>query len=108
MVVTGLNLNILDNKLIGQTRTVPEMKKTNTKAYDFGQKKALPITEKYTCTIETDLKNTTTEFYSIKEASDNLLCYRTAVDLGIVPMIKSVSSDVEYINISQCSQDSEN
>jgi hypothetical protein len=77
-------------------RPVPEMKKTNTKAYAFGQKKPLPITEKYTCTIETDLKYTTAEFYSIKGASDNLLCYETAVDLGIVPVIKSVSSDGEY------------
>jgi hypothetical protein len=54
-------------------RPVPEMKKSNTKAFVFGQKKALPITEKYTCTIETDLKYTTAEFYSIKGASDN--CY---------------------------------
>jgi hypothetical protein len=45
-------------------RPVPEMKKTNTKAYAFGLKKPLSITEKYTCIIETDSKYTAAEFYS--------------------------------------------
>lgn len=65
LVNKGSSLDIIDSKLLRKMKTVAEMKKSNTKGYAFGQKKALPIKERCTCTIETNSTLTTAEFYTI-------------------------------------------
>ena len=69
----------------------PKPQKANIKAYAFGQDTPLPVLNTYTLSIESDTKFATAEFHTIRGTSETLLSYETAVDLGIVPVIKSVT-----------------
>ena len=66
LVDTGSSLNVLDKQLIRKMTPLPKMEKSNTKAYAFGQKNALPIEGKYTFTVESDSKYTTSDFFIIR------------------------------------------
>ena len=68
------------------------------KAYVFGQNISLPVQNTYTLTIEPDKKFATAVFHTIKDTSETLISYETAVELGIVPVITSVK-DCDYAEL---------
>ncbi|KAL4229149.1 hypothetical protein ACF0H5_012187 [Mactra antiquata] len=71
----------------------PKAKKSSIKAYAFGQKKPLTMKCKYTLPVESKSKITIADLHIVDAASETLLSYKTAVDLGIVPIINSVQPE---------------
>lgn len=103
LVDTGSSINVLSETLFSKMKMKPKLSKPDTHAYAYGQKQKLPIKGKFTGTVETPKKIATATFYVIEGKNDSLLSYETSVDLGIVPEIKSVTSNNE-----QCSTRVEN
>ena len=76
----------------------PRLQKSRTKVYAFGQTKPLNIKGNYTCTIESGSKFVTATVYVIPGNTDSIIGYNTAVELGIIPVIRSVSEN-NYENL---------
>jgi len=90
LVDTGSSINVVAESVVSKMTPRPKTQKAKIKAYAFGQDKPLPVRNTYTLSVESDTKFTTAEFHTINGTSETLISYKTAVDLGIVPVINSV------------------
>ena len=94
LIDTGSSINGISQDIVDKVVQKPKLEKTNTKVFAFAQNTPLAIKGKYSFTIESESKYTVADFYVIQSASVTLLSYQTSVDLGIVPVINSVDSDI--------------
>ena len=70
-------------------RPSPILQRSKTKVFIFGRAKPLAIKGKYPYTVETNSEFATASFY--------VLLSITAVQLGFVPVIRSVSENIYQI-----------
>ena len=80
---------------MNKMKPTPNISKTDTKAYAYGQRQKLPIKGKFTASVETSKKIITSTFYIISGDYDSLLSYDTSVQLELVPEINSVTAKSE-------------
>ena len=66
---------------------------SRTKVNALGQKKLLPIKGKFTCTVTVKKRFATATVYVIAGNTDTIISYENAVELGILPVICSVSKN---------------
>ena len=94
LIDTGSSLNIINENLLSRMKPKPKLEKCQTQAFAFAQKSAIPIKGKVQCIVETDTVYATTDFHIVKNNTNSILSYETAVELGIIPAIGSVNQHV--------------
>ena len=71
----------------------PIIKKTNKKAFAFGQKSSLPIIGQCSLLVESNKRYVERDFMIIQNNKETLISYELSVDLAILPEIKTIQTD---------------
>ncbi|XP_060604313.1 uncharacterized protein K02A2.6-like [Ruditapes philippinarum] len=95
LIDSGSSLNIISEIDLEKMKIRPEIKKTKTKAFAFGQKSPLPFIGKCSLLVESDSKFMTKDFHIVKGNKESLISYELSVELGILPQIQSVHKSVQ-------------
>ncbi|XP_062598549.1 uncharacterized protein LOC134259974 [Saccostrea cucullata] len=75
----------------------PDLRKANTKIFAYGCKNDLRTLGFFVATIESKSKVAAGKFYVVNGNSGTLLGYESAMELGIIPTINRLSTDVGEI-----------
>ncbi|XP_060596962.1 uncharacterized protein K02A2.6-like [Ruditapes philippinarum] len=95
LIDSGSSLNIISEIDLNKMKIRPEIKKTKTKAFAFGQKSPLPFKGKCSLLVESDSKFMTKYFHIVKGNKESLISNELSVELGILPQIQSVHKSVQ-------------
>lgn len=95
LVDTSTTINILDESSYSKLRNCPAVNPTITKVFAYGAEKPVNLVGSIYTNISSLSRHTSvmTEVYIVRGNYGSLLSYQTAVDLDIIPVIKSVTSD---------------
>ena len=101
LVDTGSSINIISEQFYENLSPKPKLTAVKSKAFAFAQEKPLQIRGKYSSTIETKNKVIPVTLHVVKKNNQSILSYDSAVELGIVPEISSVSEKPYTEEITQ-------
>nr|XP_034319592.1 uncharacterized protein K02A2.6-like [Crassostrea gigas] len=93
----GSSVNILDEVTFSKLHPKPKLSKSSTRIFAYGCKNDIKTFGYFTATIETKSKIAVGKFYVVEGNCGTLLGYQSAVDLGIIPVINRLSTDVNEI-----------
>lgn len=95
LVDKGTTVNILDESSYSKLRNCPAVNPFITKVFAYGAEKPVNLVGSIYTNISSLSRQTSvmTEIYIVRGNYGSLLSYQTAVDLDIIPVIKSVTSD---------------
>ena len=97
LIDTGSSVNILDEVTFSKLHPKPKLSKSSTRIFAYGCKNDIKTFGYFTATIETKSKIAVGKFYVVEGNCGTLLGYQSAVDLGIIPVINRLSTDVNEI-----------
>ncbi|KAJ7993992.1 hypothetical protein DPEC_G00261320 [Dallia pectoralis] len=92
MIDSGAAVNIISESVLSTLRPCPQFSPADIKIFPYGNTKPLPITGAFTCSTETDNRQTLAKFYVMEGDSCSLLGYNTAKELGLIKIINTVSA----------------
>ncbi|KAK3092457.1 hypothetical protein FSP39_003031 [Pinctada imbricata] len=97
LIDTGSSVNIMDEAAFSKIKPKPTLNQSKTKIFAYGSSNNLKTLGFFTATIESESKISTGKFYVAKGNHGTLLGYESAVELGIIPVIRQLSSNLDKI-----------
>ena len=88
---TGSQVNIIDEKNFNKLKNAPKISKCFTRLYGYNSSSPIPIIGEFTTRAIHDKTYCLTTFYVTKGSAGNLLSYASAVKLGILNKINTIS-----------------
>ena len=94
MIDTGATVNILDQHTYKQIGSPKISKRNLPKLLPYGGRDIIPIEGSCEIIAEKNNKMLLTKFYIVKGNHGSILGYQTAIDLGLIQIIKQVETDM--------------
>ncbi|KAL5018211.1 hypothetical protein ScPMuIL_003933 [Solemya velum] len=99
IVDTGATINILDQQSYKKITPRPKVMTTKTKIFPYGNGDSIDIQGTFEATFEWHGQETTGKIFVVKGQFGSLLSYTTAVELGIIPVIRVVEPNLSEPDI---------
>jgi hypothetical protein len=90
VIDTGAAVNMIDDATFQNLSEQPELEICNRQYYAYGEDKAIKIVGQFVCEISYRSKTIKAAFLVANDGHQNLLSYRTSVQLGIVNIINKI------------------
>ena len=93
LVDTGSPVDVIDEETFDRLAIKPKLEPCIDSFYGFASDSPIPISGKFTASVQVNGVSAQTEFIVVKGRKERLISYKTALQLKVIKMLNSITSE---------------